>query len=130
MRLRPHIKTHKIAWSRAAAARRRRVRNRGRQGRRGRSVRAAGFDDIVIAYPVIGASKWRAGSRSSRAWRMIAVNVDSLTAAEGSAPRPLRRRLDRLQIDIDTGFGRCGVPIDDLGAIEELARLAACPSRA
>ena len=54
----------------------------------------------------------------------ITVNVDSAYAAEGLSAAALAAGATiSVQIDVDTGFGRCGVPVDDLGAIEALARL-------
>ena len=72
----------------------------------------AGFDDIAIAYPV---SARRSGARVAElaAHARITVNVDSADGREGPQRRGRRRRRHDLgvQIDIDSGFGRCGVPI-------------------
>ena len=73
----------------------------------------AGFDDIAIAYPVVGAAKWRRVADLAATARMT-VNVDSAIAAEGlSAAAAGAGVTIFVQIDVDTGFGRCGVPIDD-----------------
>jgi D-serine deaminase-like pyridoxal phosphate-dependent protein len=42
----------------------------------------AGFDDIAIAYPVVGAAKWRRVAHLATTVRTT-VNVDSAVAAEG-----------------------------------------------
>ena len=116
-RLRPHIKTHKIpeiAKLQIAA------------GGHGIAVSkvaeaevfaAAGFDDIVVAYPVVGPEKWRRLAELARGSR-VTVNVDSAVAARGlsDAARAAGITL-HIQIDIDTGFHRCGVQPDEAEAL-------------
>lgn len=108
--LRPHTKTHKspaVARLQVAA------------GARGITVAKvgeaevmveAGFDDLFIAYPLIGESKYRRLLPLLERAR-IAVAADSL---EGVAQMsayfgPLGARLPVL-VEIDTGFRRTGVP--------------------
>ena len=123
VRLRPHIKTHKsvvlAGLQRDAGAYGIAVAKVGEA----EVFAQAGFDDIAIAYPVIGAAKWRRVADLAATTRMT-VNVDSAIAAEGlSAAAAGAGVTIFVQIDVDSGFGRCGVPIDDHGAIEALARL-------
>ena len=123
VRLRPHIKTHKsvvlAALQRDAGAYGIAVAKVGEA----EVFAAAGFDDIAIAYPVIGADKWRRVAELAATAR-ITVNVDSAIAAEGlSAAAVLAGVTIAAQVDVDSGFGRCGVPMGDEDAIEALARL-------
>lgn len=116
-RLRPHIKTHKIpeiAHLQEAA------------GGHGIAVAkvaeaevfaAAGFTDIVVAYPVVGPEKWRRLAELARTCR-VTVNVDSEVAARGLSQAAVAAGVTILvQVDIDTGFRRCGVQLDDAEAL-------------
>src|SRR4051794_23868272 len=123
VRLRPHVKTHKSV---AVAAQQ---RDAGAHGIAVAKVgeaevfAAAGFDDIAVAYPVVGEAKWRRIARLAARVRRT-VNVDSAAAAEGlSAAADAAGATVFVQIDLNSGFGRCGVPAGDAGAIEDLARL-------
>lgn len=123
VQFRPHIKTHKTIEL---------ARTQLRAGACGITVAkvseaevyvAAGFDDIVIAYPVVGAEKWRrlvALSANAR----IAVNVESEAAARGlsRASADAGQEVD-VFIDLDTGLGRCGVPVEQAQAVRRLADL-------
>jgi D-serine deaminase-like pyridoxal phosphate-dependent protein len=112
-RLRPHIKTHKIpqiALLQAAA---------GGHGIAASKVAeaevfaAAGFTDIVVAYPVVGPEKWRRLAVLARTCR-VTVNVDSEHAARGLSEAATAIGTTLLvQIDVDTGFHRCGVQPED-----------------
>jgi D-serine deaminase-like pyridoxal phosphate-dependent protein len=121
-RLRPHMKTHKtieIARMQLAA------------GAAGITVAkvaeaelyvAAGFDDVVIAYPVVGESKWARIAALADLAR-ITVNVESEPAARGLSQAALRGGVAiGVQLDVDSGLGRCGVPPD---RARELAVLVA-----
>ena len=118
-RLRPHIKTHKIpeiAAMQTAA------------GGHGIAVSkvaeaevfaAAGFFDIVVAYPVVGPTKWRRLAALAQSCR-VTVNVESEIAARGLSDAAMAAGTTLLvQIDIDTGFHRCGVPSDDAAALAQ-----------
>lgn len=85
---------------------------------------AAGARDIVIAYPVVGVEKWdRIADLATRA--RMTVNFDSVEAAHGVAAAALARGVTvGLQMEIDTGFHRCGVPVADLDAAARLAEFA------
>ena len=120
-RLRPHVKTHKIPEI---------ARLQIAAGAHGIAVSkvaeaevfaAAGFDDIVVAYPVVGPAKWRRLAEMARAHR-VTVNVDSAIAARGLSDAATAAGTTLLvQIDVDTGFRRCGVQPDDA---ESLCRVA------
>ena len=82
---------------------------------------AVGFDYIAIAYPVIGADKWR---RVAELRPPPGSPSTSAVAAEGlSGAAALAGVTISAQVDVDSGFGRCGVPMGDEDAIEALARL-------
>jgi D-serine deaminase-like pyridoxal phosphate-dependent protein len=122
VRLRPHIKTHKSLELAALQ------RDAGAHGIAVAKVGEAevfargGFDDIAIAYPVVGDAKCRRVAELATIAR-ITVNVDSAVAAEAlSAAATAAGATVHVQIDLDSGFGRCGVPMDDEAAIEALAR--------
>ena len=83
----------------------------------------AGFDDVVVAYPVVGEEKWqRLAALAARA--RIAVNVESEPAARGlSAAAAGRGVTIGVHLDIDSGLGRCGLPADDAGRLRQMASL-------
>jgi D-serine deaminase-like pyridoxal phosphate-dependent protein len=121
--LRPHIKTHKspeIAWLQERA------------GANGIAVAkvaeaevfaASGFTDIVVAYPVHGEEKWQRLAELARNARIV-VNADNHEAVRGlSAAADATGTVLGVQIEIDSGFHRCGIPAEDIDAVEALARL-------
>jgi len=121
--LRPHIKTHKsvalAAMQRDAGAHGIAVAKVGEA----EVFADAGFEDIAIAYPVVGETKWQRIARLAQHAK-ITLNVDSATAAAGiSAAASAAGVTVHLQIDLDSGFGRCGVPAGNAAAQIALARL-------
>jgi D-serine deaminase-like pyridoxal phosphate-dependent protein len=123
VRLRPHVKTHKtleIGRMQLAA------------GAAGITVAkvaeaevfvAGGFDDVVIAYPVVGEEKWARVAALARRAR-ITLNVESATAARGlSAAAAACDAEVVVHLDVDSGLGRSGVPSDQPGELLGLARL-------
>ncbi len=123
--LRPHAKTHKCVeiGRRQLAA-----------GARGLSVAktgeaevfaAAGFDDLFIAYPVVGTDKGRRLLALADRAR-LAVGVDSEAGARTLAEvfHGAGRRLEVL-LKIDVGFHRVGVPPER--AAEMARRIASLP---
>ena len=112
VRLRPHTKTHKsIAIARRQAE----------QGAEGITVAtvgeaetfaAAGFDDVCVAYPVVGADKHaRLLALMDRA--RISFCVDTRAGAEAaSAFYGAHDRTAEVLMEVDVGHGRCGVPWD------------------
>jgi D-serine deaminase-like pyridoxal phosphate-dependent protein len=110
VRLRPHAKTHKVleVGRRQIAA-----------GATGLSVAktseaevfaGAGFDDLFIAYPVVGADKAQRLLALSERLRRLAVGVDSVEGAStlAGAFRAAGRTLD-VMLKVDTGLHRVGV---------------------
>lgn len=82
----------------------------------------AGCDDVVVAYPVFGAEKWRRlAALAERAH--IGVNVDSLAALAGisAAAGAVGASID-VYVDVDTGMHRGGVAYD---ALDDLSQLCA-----
>ncbi len=120
-RLRPHMKTHKtveIARMQVAA------------GAAGVTVAKvaeaelyvdAGFDDLVIAYPVVGEAKWvRIAALAGRA--RLVVNIESEVAARGLSRAASEAGVTiGVHLDVDSGLGRCGLTP---GRVGELATLA------
>jgi D-serine deaminase-like pyridoxal phosphate-dependent protein len=125
IRLRPHAKTHKcpeIARMQLAA------------GAAGISLAktseaevfaAAGFDDIFIAYPIVGLGKAERLLALSDRLR-LAVGTDSVEGAQplGRVFHAAGRRLE-VQLKIDVGYHRVGVLPEDAVAIA--LRLADLP---
>lgn len=123
VRMRPHIKTHKIpaiaAMQRAAGA----TGIATAKVAEAEVFAAHGFDDIVVAYPVVGWRKWRRLAALAEL-ATVTVNVDSELAARGLNEAAVAREVTiGVQLEIDTGFGRCGFPPSDLRPLTALADL-------
>ena len=125
VRLRPHAKTHKCPeiarLQRAAGAWGLSVAKVGEA----EVFANAGFDDLFVAYPVVGEDKGRRLlSLADRA--RLGVGVDSVEGARTLA-RPFReagRSLDVL-LKVDVGYGRVGVLAER--AVDVAGRLANLP---
>jgi D-serine deaminase-like pyridoxal phosphate-dependent protein len=123
-RLRPHIKTHKIPEI---------ARLQIDAGALGIAVAkvaeaevfaAAGIDDIVVAYPVFGEEKWRRVAVIARDVRLT-VNADSAEAISGLSAAAAAAGVEiGVQLEVDSGFHRCGVDAADIETLDRLARLA------
>jgi len=124
LKLRPHTKTHKIP-----AIARRQIES-GAHGitvaKLGEAELMArnGFDDILIAYPIVGPSKLARLIELSKKAR-IAVSTDSLIVAEGisRAAHAAGTKIGLLA-EMDAGLRRCGVQSPD-----ELVALARALTR-
>jgi D-serine deaminase-like pyridoxal phosphate-dependent protein len=82
----------------------------------------AGITDICIAYPVFGDAKWARVASLARRGVRVTVNCDSAEAACGLSKAAVAQDVRiNLQIDIDTGLHRGGIPISDVPSIERLA---------
>ena len=122
VRLRPHAKTHKLLEV---------GRLQLGAGARGLSLAktseaevfaAAGFDDIFVAYPVVGADKGRRLLALADRIR-LAVGVDSVEGARtlGTVFAAAGRRLD-VRLKVDTGLHRVGVlPEQAIGVARAIA---------
>jgi D-serine deaminase-like pyridoxal phosphate-dependent protein len=125
VKLRPHAKTHKCPeiarLQRAAGAWGLSVAKVGEA----EVFAEAGFEDLFVAYPVVGEDKGRRLLALSERVR-LAVGADGLEGAR-TAARPFReagRALDVL-LKVDVGYGRVGVPPGQ--AVEVARRIADAP---
>ncbi len=111
--LRPHTKTHKIPAL---------ARLQIKSGARGITVAKLGeaevmvkngFDDVMIAYPVVGPAKLERLVELSKRAR-VTISTDSLAVAEGisSAAQTAGTRISLLA-EMDVGLRRCGVQSTD-----------------
>ena len=124
VRLRPHAKTHKIPevgrLQLAAGASGLSLAKTGEA----EVFVAAGFEDVFLAYPIVGAEKGkRLLALADRA--RLAVGVDSVEGASSLAGvfRAAGRRLDVL-LKVDCGFHRVGVtPAEALAAARRLVEV-------
>ena len=125
VRLRPHAKTHKVPevgrLQLAAGATGISLAKVGEA----EVFAAAGFDDVFLAYPVVGAEKGRRLLALSDRLR-LAVGADSVegAASVGSAFHAAGRRLDVL-LKVDCGYHRVGIAPEK--AAETARRLANLP---
>jgi D-serine deaminase-like pyridoxal phosphate-dependent protein len=123
VRFRPHVKTHKIpdiARMQVAA---------GAQGiicakpSEAEPFVAAGIDDVCIAYPVLGPQKWRRLAAMAAGGVRVTVNCDNQTAARQASEAATAAGVTvDLQIDVDSGMHRGGIPMTEIGEIDQLAR--------
>ncbi len=123
--LRPHAKTHKLlpVAERQLAA-----------GCAGLTVAKLGeaelfarhgIRDLFVAYPVWGARKWQRLCELA-ATADIRVGADSYEVFEGISEATSARGLSiPIRIEVDTGFGRCGVqtPVEARALAGKIARL-------
>jgi D-serine deaminase-like pyridoxal phosphate-dependent protein len=110
--LRPHTKTHKMIEI---------ARLQLKYGAPGITVAKlgeaevmaeAGITDIVVVYPLWGESKWKRLAEVARRTR-IAVAMDSLEVAEGISRAAKEADVEvGIRLEFDTGFHRCGLPLD------------------
>ncbi|ANG64550.1 alanine racemase [Marinobacterium aestuarii] len=124
LRVRPHIKTHKLPWVA------RKQLDAGAIGITCQKVgeaevfAAAGFDDILISYNIIGAAKLARLLALAGQVRTLAVVADSEAVLQGLSAtfEGTGKTLDVL-VECDTGAGRCGVQSPEQAA--QLAQLVA-----
>lgn len=129
VKFRSHIKTHKIpeiARMQVAAGARGIVSAKGSEAE---PFAAAGIEDICIAYPVFGEMKWQRLAALAGNIRSLTVNCDCEEAARGLSNAAARAGVTiDVQMDIDSGLHRGGIPCDDAPALERLAtRIASLP---
>lgn len=111
--LRPHAKTHKLVEV---------ARRQIAAGAAGLTVAKLGeaellaghgIGDLLIAYPVWGVGKWQRLSGLAESAE-IRVAADSFEVFAGIASAAARRGLSvPVRLEIDTGYGRCGVQSAD-----------------
>ncbi|MCA1578743.1 MAG: alanine racemase [Acidobacteria bacterium] len=113
LRLRPHTKTHKIPEL---------AKKQIASGALGITVAKlgeaevmlkAGLNDLLIAYPIVGPAKTkRLADLAIRA--AVTVAVDSEEAARGISAAMAKRGSEvGVLIELDVGFGRCGVATEN-----------------
>jgi D-serine deaminase-like pyridoxal phosphate-dependent protein len=123
VKFRPHAKTHKIpeiALMQLAAGARGIVCAKVSEAE---PFAEAGVRDICIAYPVFGEPKWRRLAALAARGVRVTVNCDSEAAARGLSRAAVEAGVTlHLQVDVDTGLGRGGLPVGDAAAVERLAR--------
>ena len=122
VKFRSHIKTHKIpeiARMQVAAGARGIVCAKVSEAE---PFAAAGIEDICIAYPVFGETKWQRAAALATQVRSLTVNCDSEEAARGLSKAAAKAGTTiHAQIDIDSGLHRGGIPCEDTPAMERLA---------
>ncbi|TMB89379.1 MAG: alanine racemase [Chloroflexi bacterium] len=122
-RLRPHIKTHKVPEIALQQEKLGAVGIACAKVTEAEPFVAAGCRDVVIAYPVVGRAKWERLARLAREAKMT-VNVDSPAAVKGISQVASEGRVQiGVQIEVDSGFHRCGFAYTDVDGIETFARL-------
>jgi D-serine deaminase-like pyridoxal phosphate-dependent protein len=123
VRFRPHIKTHKvpeIALLQIAAGACGIVCAKVSEAE---PFAAVGIRDICIAYPVFGELKWRRIAELARQGVRVTVNCDNPAAAAGLSNAAQSAGVTLyLQIDVDSGLHRGGIPTNDTNSIQRLAR--------
>jgi D-serine deaminase-like pyridoxal phosphate-dependent protein len=122
VKFRSHIKTHKIpeiARMQMAAGARGIVSAKVSEAE---PFAAAAIEDICIAYPVVGEIKWQRLAALAARIRSLTVNCDSEQAARGLSHAAAQAGVTiHIQIDIDSGLHRGGIPADDQAAVARLA---------
>jgi len=115
--LRPHIKTHKIPAIAALQIQSGAVGITSAKHSEAAVMAAAGIRDILIAYPIVAPAKADALARLVADGASIAVSLDSEIAAQCLSASAVRHGIHfRLLVEIDVGFGRCGVATPQLAA--------------
>jgi len=118
---RPHMKTHKLAAIAHAQIRAGAVGITCQKLGEAAAMIAAGIEDVLIAYPLLGSEKLARCCGLARAAR-ISVAADSADVAHGLSQALAAQGLSvDFLVDCDTGLGRTGVP--SAAAALELAQL-------
>ena len=109
--LRPHTKTHKVPELAAQQIERGACGITVAKVGEAEVMVAGGIKDILIAYPVVGAQKVERLAALAKTAAMT-VALDSREAAEGISEGAARTGVSiGVLVEINTGFGRCGVTI-------------------
>lgn len=119
--LRPHAKTHKSPDL---------ARLQVERGARGLTIATveeaeafaeAGFDDLRLATPIVGPTKLERLAALADGGTRISFTVDSEVGVRMAAEAFMGHDPVEVLLDIDPGYGRCGVEWDDTDAILALA---------
>jgi D-serine deaminase-like pyridoxal phosphate-dependent protein len=115
--LRPHVKTHKTLEI---------ARLQRDAGATGLTVAKlseadvyahAGFDDIFVAYPVIGTLKWERAAALAETCRLT-VGVDSQVGIEGLGKAAAARgSVIHVRVEFDSGLHRSGAALADVAEL-------------
>jgi D-serine deaminase-like pyridoxal phosphate-dependent protein len=120
---RPHVKTHKvpeIARMQLAAGARGIICAKPSEAE---PFVEAGAEDVCIAYPILGPVKWRRIAAIAAQGVRMTVNCDNDLAVRQASEAAFAAGVTiNLQIDIDTGMHRGGIPVAEVGEVERLAR--------
>src|SRR5919201_3364612 len=107
--LRPHIKTHKLPVLAHAQIRAGAVGIACQKLGEAEVMAAAGIDDILITFPLVGPGKAERFASLARERRMGTVG-DSAGVARSLSAALAREELEaQFLVECDTGFGRTGV---------------------
>ncbi len=119
---RPHIKTHKLPAIAHMQVRAGAVGITCQKLGEAEVMEAAGLDDILLTFPLVGAAKAeRLAALAGEA--RVAVVGDSAEVARGLSPALVRTRAEvGFLVEVDTGFARTGVQTPEDAA--DLAALA------
>lgn len=110
VKLRPHTKTHKSVWI---------AREQLKYGAGGITVAKlgeaevmadGGIDDILIAFPLVGAKKLERLRRLLERGIRVTISTDDVAVARGLSElgESMGRKIP-LYVDVNTGLGRCGL---------------------
>jgi D-serine deaminase-like pyridoxal phosphate-dependent protein len=127
LQLRPHTKTHKIPELAQLQVRHGACGITVAKVGEAEIMAAAGLDDILIVYPLMGERKLaRLAALARRAH--ITVALDSFEAAEGISRVAAREGVSiGVRVEFDTGLRRCGLPIA-ASSVEIAARIRSLPA--
>jgi D-serine deaminase-like pyridoxal phosphate-dependent protein len=122
VRFRPHIKTHKVPEIARMQLTAGAVGIVCAKVSEAEPFAAAGIEDICIAYPVVGEMKWRRIAELAKNTKRLTVNCDCEEAARGLSDSAAQAGVTiQVQIDVDSGLQRGGIPCEDQTGIERLA---------
>ncbi|HLA39348.1 MAG TPA: alanine racemase [Candidatus Glassbacteria bacterium] len=111
--LRPHIKTHKVpqlAWRQIEYGA---VGITSAKVTEAQVMAAAGLEDILLAYPLWGETKWKnLAALAERAAVTVATDSAEHAAALADGLGAVRGKISLL-VEVDVGSGRTGLAIDD-----------------
>lgn len=127
VRLRPHTKTHKSIWL---------AKEQLKYGASGITVAKlgeaevmadGGIDDILIAFPIVGARKLERLRRLIERGIKVTVSTDNVDVAKGLSDlgEAMGRKVS-LYVDVNTGLGRCGLEPGD-PTVQLVKQIAAMP---
>lgn len=127
VQLRPHIKTHKsIALARMQVDRGARGITCAKVGEAERFA-SAGFDDILLAYPVVGADKLERVA-DLLGLSHVAFCVDTMEGAHQASDFMAARGVEvDVLVIVNTGNNRCGVDPDDERSVRLVRDVAGLP---